>query len=980
MPDSSTGFCRPARWLQSAAWLACCGSWLVFATHAQDAGSASGLVVSTWDGRPLPSVTVTVRGTTLATQTDPNGRYQLPQLPIGDQVLRFSKSGYASAVVTDVRILPGQVTTVNGNLRPEFYEFEEFEVTAEEFNEQTTLILEDRKDAAGLLDAIGSEQFTRVGASDAADIVSKVPGITVTDGKSPVVRGLNERYVGITLNGAEVPSADPYRKSVQLDLFPAGLIDRVVVAKSFTPDLPGNSTGGGINLVTKSFPEKFVLTTGAGVEYNTQATFSDDFKSYRGGKTDWLAMDDGSRELPAELYEPLPLLITTTVRPNQPAFAAQQAAAARLMEATRLLGETEFNPTSKAPPPNHNLNFSLGDTVSVLGRRLGVFGGMNYRRNFQQLEGVANRFVPSGTPGELVQRRGSSDIRSIEEINWAAIANLAYELSEGHEIGFNFLFNQNAEDLARQQVGFDNDSSNFFPFVQNRLIWTERNLTTYQLRGTHTIPEAAGLKADWLAAYSTTTQDEPDARFFNFAQAGNDYFAEGNFLPTPTQPTRYFRALDESNLNGKLDLTQPITFWRELEGSVRGGIFDSESERTFSDREFFYQPQSGVGGYGPGSTYPFNGDPNLFFPEGSLTPGIRTNANGSQRYTWHRVLQGRQSIYNADQSIRAAYLMTEVPILERLKLTGGARLESTEINVFSVGSLRSAVTGEQTNNTTISKVHWLPAVGLNWTVVTNMNVRLNFGQTVARPSFRELAAYRQYDPVLNELLEGNPLLSMSTVDNYDLRWEWFPSPGGVLSVSLFQKFIRNAIERQFITVDGEIVSFANRPEAEVRGIELEARHGLGFLSDHLEDLNVGMNFSYIESAVKLTPVEIANRTAFLGDSSDTRPLFDQSPYIANADITWEHKPWNTSVTAVVSVFGPRITIAGLATPDIYEQPAPQLDFLVTKRIGDHFKVRFSARNVLNPEIQRTYGESASSPVFQSFTRGISFGLSLGYEF
>jgi outer membrane receptor protein involved in Fe transport len=966
--------------LQRLAWMAACGPWLVFASHAQDFGGAAGVVVSSWDGRPLPLVTVTVRGTTLAGQTDPAGRYEIRGIPIGDQVLRFTKPGHAGAVVTDVRILPGQVTTVNGNLRPEFYEFEEFEVTAEEFNEQTSQILGDRRDAAGLMDAIGSEQFTRVGASDAADIVSKVPGITVTDGKSPVVRGLNERYVGITLNGAEVPSADPYRKSVSLDLFPAGLIERVVVAKSFTPDLTGNSTGGGINLITRSFPERFVLIAGAGLEYNTQSTFADEFQTYKGGGLDWLAMDDGTRELPESLKAPLPLLVTTTLRPNQVGFEQQLETIGRLIAVSEALGPAEFGPTLKAPPPNQNLNFSMGDTVQVKERRLGLFGGMNYRRNYSHLIGEANRFVPSGTPGILVQRRGGTDIRSIEEINWAAIANIAYEISEGHEVGFNFLFNQNAEDLVRQQVGFDNDSSNFFPFVQNRLIWTERNLSTYQLRGSHLMPEASDLEISWLGAYSTTTQDEPDARFFNYTRAGRDFFAEGNFLPTPTQPTRYFRALSEDNLNGKIDLKRPITFWRDLDGYFKAGLFDSESERSFTDREFFYQPQSNPGGYGAGSRYPFLGDPNSFFPEGVFVPDIRTNANGSRRYTWHRVVQGRQSLYEAQQSVRAAYMMMEVPIVSRLKFTGGVRLESTEIDVFSVGALRSAITGQQTNTTNIRQVDWLPAAGITWTPITNMNVRLNFGQTVARPSFRELAAYRQYDPVLNELLEGNPLLTMSSVNNYDFRWEWFPNPGAVLSVSLFQKDIRNAIERQFITVDGEIVSFSNRGEAEVRGVEVEARHGLGFLSDHLEGISLGMNASYIRSKVQLTEAEISNRTSFLGDSSETRPLFDQSPYIFNADVTWEVKRWGTSFTAVASVFGPRITIAGLATPDIYEQPAPQLDFIVSQRIGEHFKLRFTARNVLDPTFQRTYGKDAASPVFQDFKRGMAFGLSLGYEF
>ena len=171
---------------------------------AQETGGVAGLVISTWDGKPLGGVTVVVRGTTLAGQTDSTGRYELKAVQPGDQVLRFTKGGYAGATVTDVRVLPGQTTTVNGNLRPEFFELDEFEVTAEEFNEQTSQIMEERSEASGLLDSIGSDQFARVGASDAADIVSKVPGITVADAKKK--DGKRKQTAVEKLPGATAPA------------------------------------------------------------------------------------------------------------------------------------------------------------------------------------------------------------------------------------------------------------------------------------------------------------------------------------------------------------------------------------------------------------------------------------------------------------------------------------------------------------------------------------------------------------------------------------------------------------------------------------------------------------------------------------------------------------------------------------------------------------------------------------------------------
>jgi hypothetical protein len=220
---------------------------LFFATaavvHAQQGGTVSGVVVSTWDGTPLPGVIVTVRGTTLATQTDATGRYELKNVPQGDQVLRFSRASYASAVVTDVRVLPGQATTVNGNLRPEFFEMEEYEVTAEEFTEQTEKIIFERQQASSLMDAIGSEQFSRLGAGDAAEALGKVTGASIADGKYAVIRGLADRYTSTTFNGVDIPSADPDRRAVQLDLFPSKFINRIDVSKTFSPDMPGGFAG-----------------------------------------------------------------------------------------------------------------------------------------------------------------------------------------------------------------------------------------------------------------------------------------------------------------------------------------------------------------------------------------------------------------------------------------------------------------------------------------------------------------------------------------------------------------------------------------------------------------------------------------------------------------------------------------------------------------------------------------------------------------
>ncbi|TAK95815.1 MAG: hypothetical protein EPO07_15075, partial [Verrucomicrobia bacterium] len=340
------------------------------AVVAQESGIVSGLVVSSWDGAPLGGATVTVRGTTLAAQTSTSGRFELKNVPPGDQVLRFSKSGFAAVAVTDVRVIPGQTTTVNGNLRPEFYEMEEYEVTAEEFTQQTEQILFDRQQSSSLVDALGSEQFSKLGAGDAGQIVARVTGVSVVGGKYAVVRGLSDRYTRTLLNGVEVPSADPYKLSPQLDLFPSAMIDRISVSKTFTPDQPGGTGGGTIDIVTKSFPESPFVKFTLGTSYNPNSNLKKNFLADPDSSMAWLALPSAPSSISSELFG----LTSAPARPGPSVSSENQArassrraqadAAAGLMQE---LGTANFAGTQRESPLNTSFVSSAGETKTVFG-------------------------------------------------------------------------------------------------------------------------------------------------------------------------------------------------------------------------------------------------------------------------------------------------------------------------------------------------------------------------------------------------------------------------------------------------------------------------------------------------------------------------------------------------------------------------------------------------------------------------------------
>ncbi len=822
------------------------------------------------------------------------------------------------------------------------------------------LFAERAKEAAAT-EAFGSEQISRTGVSDAGAIINKVSGASIVDGKFAVIRGLSDRYVSTTLNGGEIPSADPYRRSASLDMFPAQVISKVTVAKTFTPDKPGTYTGGGIDIATKSFPERAFTSLSAGATFNTQSSFNDNFLDTPGGGLDWLAMDDGTREIPDALSDPN---LTIPPRPDnalpaRPNYQQRIADANRIDFLTREMGAAPFGPETGAPPLNHNFSMATGDTATLFTRPFGYFAGLSYRRDFSFYEdGISRRYGTGVGQGQLSLRKDFTDTRAVESMNWAGMVNLAYQPFENQELGFNFLFNQNAEDLRRVQRGIV-EFEEEYPYLLNRLQFTERNLTTYQLKGGHGFDDLGGARFDWLMARSDTSQAEPDARFFNFR---SDY----NLSQTtqePRFPTRYFRDLDEQNTSGKFDLTIPFRQWEVRPAELKFGGFGSYADRTFFDREILYDGTAG-----------FNGDPTEYLTGDNLGYIATTNAAGRIDYTWLRAISTRFSSYDAKSRTEAGYSMVDLPIVDQLRLVGGARYEITYMSVNG----RSTVPGLPPNAPALEQADVLPAVSLIYSPKTNMNIRLAYSHTIARPSFRELAAYRSYDPGLDVVVEGEPSLQVSSIRNYDLRWEWFPRPGEILGVSLFYKEIDKPIEQAFdLALD--TVSYENRSEAKVYGIEFEARKSLDILDPLLYQFTLGGNLSLIESETPLSPVEIRNKQGFFGSVDPTRALYDQSPYILNVDLTYENARSGTTASLIYNISGPRIAIANPVTQDIYEQPAGSLDFVISQRINRFLSVRFTARNLLDPEIKRTYGEK-SDLIYTSYTRGQSFGVSVNAEF
>jgi outer membrane receptor protein involved in Fe transport len=918
--------------------------WLAFGggVRAQETGSVSGVVVSSWDGSPLGAATVSVRGTTLATQTDATGKFQLNGVPAGEQVLRFSKSSYAAAVVTDVRVLPGQTTTVNGNLRPEFYEMEEYEVTAEEFVQQTETILFERQNSSGLMDAIGSEQFSKLGVDDAAGALGKVSGASVADGKFAVIRGLADRYTSTTMNGGDVPSADPNRKAAQLDLFPSQFISQINVRKTFTPDMPGGFSGGAIDIVTRSFPAERFFTMSIGGTYNEQASLKDDFLYSDQGATDWLAMDDGTRALPGLAAATPPV---GTVSQLNPAIKDS-------------FGSRQFSGLPGDSPLGSSFSLAVGDSGKLFGKRAGFLFGFGYKTDYQHYtDGLVAK--PVETPFGLQYDTLYNDIHSTIEYTLGGQMTLAMELSEQHQLTFNYLKVQTAEDDVRQTRG-QNTTLSTEPGIsyveQNTLFWTERSLDYYQLLGGHEFPGRPGTRLDWGATMSTTTQDEPDHRIFQFFAQPDSPFYGPDGPSQPSRPTRIFRDLKEDNVSIRGDVTLPIFQRSAQDHFLKTGAAMSQSERQYNSRIFDVRLLN----YG----HPFvsTGDPQDY-----LDPAYQ---NFIAYYNFPA-----NFAYTGEQTISAYYGMADVAPLPWLRLIGGARMESTDIQVAT----RNLSQGTPASTSVLKQDDVLPSLGAVFSIRTNLLLRTTWSQTVVRPAYQEISLAQIFDVALGRTLYGNPGLQMSSSENYDARLEWFPRPGELISLSVFKKKIKDPIELGSLDQNNDTVSYNNFEKADVTGFEVELRQELGSWWRPLQELSLGLNYSQIISEVPLTADQIFNRAFFSDDT--TRPMYDQPEFIFNADLTWTHKATGTALTVSGGVVGRRLVTVGLALPDEFEEPAPQLDVFLSQKLGKHWKLKFSAKNLLNPAYETTITwPTAGSVPIKSYTRGISYGLSLSCEF
>ncbi len=927
---------------------------------AQGNGTITGKVVDKTTGESLIGVNVIILGSNYGDATDLNGQYTIRNIPPGSYTVAYSMIGFEKKNITELIVNSNDVTKIDITLEEEAFETDEVVISAEALKDSEAGLLINRQKSNSVSDAISSELINRSGSGNAADAITKVTGASVVGGKYVYIRGLGDRYSSTQLNGAELPSSDPDVKSFNLDLFPSNLLDNLVTIKSFTPDKPGSFSGGLVDVTTKNYPEKFTLKISSATSYNSLSTFSSDFLTHRGGSTDWLGLDDGTRNIPDLLSDP------NVVVPSPNSARRDRNQAYRLDELSKSFNPEMWTSQRKALP-NQSYSFSIGDQTLLFGQPLGFNASLSYKRelNFYN-DGAVGRWQLSGNYNEtngLNNYFYLNDAKGVDEVLWGGIFNIAYQPQPEHDLSFRVLYTQSGVSTSRYQDGpWRNQLGDNATYETRSLLYTERNLKSYQMSGKHYLKEILSSTLNWTASYSSSQQDEPDLRFFS-----NDYEVNnnGDFIydihkNSYNEPTRFYRNLTEKNFNTNVDISVPFTQWANQQSKFKFGGSFSDINREFRERRFEYRS----------STSNYNGDNEDYFINQT---GITDSSNN--RYIFGNYIfdaSTPRSNYNGSQTIGALYAMVELPIFSNLKFVGGARYETTDLNVTSQDS--AEVPGVLDNK------DFLPSASLIYQLNPVMNLRFSYGRTLARPSFRELAPFRSFEFLGDFQFIGNPELKRTLIDNFDIRWEWFHRPGELYAVSFFYKSFDNPIERAFNPTT-ELISFQNVNQGNIYGAEFEIRNKLDFIHPVFNDFLVNLNFSLIKSVVDIPDEEFNTLILpYQPDAEQNRPLFGQSPYLINVEFSYINPESGTTASLFYNIFGDRLSEVTLGvTPDVYERSRSILDFTFTQHLIEGLIFNFAVKNLLDSKISKTIRFKDVDYIFHEYKLGREFKVGFSYN-
>lgn len=932
----------------------CALSFTTLSVNSQT-GKITGTVMDGEFNEPMAFANVLIKNTTKGTTSDFDGKYTIDVEP-GNYTVVFSYIGYQTIEISNVAVEANEDVIVDVTLNTNSLETVVITTTVRKNTESAVLDLQ--KNSITLLDGLSAQGIKSSGASNIANAVKNVPGVSIQGGKYVYVRGLGDRYTKSILNGVDIPGLDPDRNTVQMDIFPTSILDNIIVVKSAAAEYPADFTGGVINVVTKDFPTKATYSISVGASYNPNMHFKDNYLSYTGSKTDVLGFDNGMRDLPVGRNQSIPgtfdnssVLTDMTSAFNKELTAKQNNSGA-----------------------NFDFGFTAGNQYDVGDNKLGYQFSLSYKNNTQfyddRVDGTYIRDENNSSINELLGTRRSNGIEGKNNVLLSTLAGIVYK-RELAKYKFNVLHIQNGESTAgiyNQEIAQAGGGSGFEPIKKDALLYTQRSITNILFGGQHSFSEG-DWKLNWKLSPTLSRVYDKDHRITPLQQSD-----DGAYFISPSAasyPIRIWRNLEELNVVGKLDVVRKYSI-KERPSKLKFGLSQTFKQRDFSIDDYTFTRQGGL--------QVENGNADNLLANGN----IWTPQSDQGTHLVFGDLFEKSNAFDAIQNISAAYVSNEFEVTEKLKAVVGLR---TELFTSIYTGQNQAGTEVFKDEKIIDKIDLFPSANLIYGLNENTNLRVSYSRTTARPSFKEASKSQIFDPITNRLFIGNIDLDPSYINNFDVRAEFFGENSEMIAFSAFIKEFNDPIELTFYESAPDQLTPRNLGDASVFGLEFEFRKSLGFISNGLEKLKINVNASYIESSLTMFEDEYTRRVNAARDGEvveNERELQGQSPYLINAGLNYNDTEIGLQTGLFFNVQGKTLEVVGTGiVPDVYTVPFNSLNFTLNKKIGAEKKstIDIKISNILDSQRKSVYESfNAAEQVFTQLNPGTEFSIGYSYSF
>lgn len=898
-------------------------------------------------GETLPGASIKIIETGKATQTASDGSFTLVADP-GKYTIEISYVSFNTQRISDVEVKADKSTPLNIALKPDATGLQDVVVTASYKKASVEGLLARQKNASEISNGISAEQISRTPDKNIGESLKRISGVSSVDNKMVLVRGIGERYNTAQLDGITLPSTEAQTRNFSFDLIPSSLVDNVVVSKTVTPDMNSSFGGGLIQINTKDIPTENFISFTAGASYNDQST-GKDFLSHKRGKYDYFGFDDGRRKFPTGLEQ-----TERTTAPNNTLTDEQYQQ--KLIAQSQKFTNDNFTMYKYKTAPSQNYQFTMGRIIGIdttNNKKLGFTTSLSYRNN-QNINTIEQQIR-----GEWNVNTPNSGAKYLFNTTLAAMLNVGLQLNKNRFSFRNTYTHIYNNDLVRT-IGYDADNGfEFFTkgIKPNAIVEaddpTYTDLLQNKLNGQH---QAGKVKLEWNLSRTSIDRKEKDLSIAtqNLQQFGNDYEyfyqasgqREGYIKPT----SRHNYSNNEHHFAWSGDASMPFKIG-PLNNTIKTGYFGIHKEGSLT-----WEIASLV----RSATIP---DSLKYIPISQIIDPAKIGNNGYNYFINPYFLNG----YKGKSITQAGYVMLDNRLAEKLRLVWGLRAEYykyTELrNDLNVRGTSSFVLPDE------KKWRWLPSANLTYSPAKEINIRAAFSNAVVRPELMDNSQFFRYDPMFDAQF-GNEGLASTQIKNYDLKVEWFPGLGEIISASAFYKKFDQPVEIVYsISNGGGFYYIKNSDEAKVYGVELELRKNLGFLTSNplLSRLTLYGNLT-LQTANVVGTYEAtgANGESITVSSKAKRNMYGQAPYLINAGLQYldEHFGFNVAYNKS----GRKTTLVSPELNNIeYENPRDQIDAQISyKFYKNRFEVKLNAGNLLNKAslIYRNTGSYEANPDYQ----------------